>query len=911
MTVQIASGTYREKLAVGTVPAATALHLVGSGASTTTIDAQQSGTVASVVAGTLTADGLTFTGGSSTNFGGGLIAGAGANLTVTDSVVTGNRSVNFGGGIASYGVLRLVRSTLSNNTSTTTGGGGLSSQGGSVTITDSTVSGNSAVFAGGVDSRTPTTVTGSTISGNSVTNSANGAGLRVGGSPLTLTNSTLSGNLGSSALIVAGGLSTISGSTLSGDTPTALLVVQAPGILTFRGSVLSNTGPACSGPAADVGSNVASDATCGGGAGNGSKVSSVAAIGLKPLAANGSSGPWTMAIDAGSSAHRMVPAGSCLPTDERGQSRPGGGTGARFCDAGAFELQDPSLSAIYVSPSGDDASGCGSQADPCRTVQQGVEESRYATADDVVVHVAAGTYTETVDTGVWPTGRSLTLDGAGAASTTIDASGAGTVLSLSSGSVVVSDLTLTGGDRFGGGGGVRTTGDLRLNRVEVVGNTSDAGGGAFVGGGSLTVTSSTFADNIGDLAGGGALFVKGGVVSVATSTFTGNDGVGAAIFNDGGAVTVSASTLAANGPDDGLGAIVRLSGTVTIEGSILSESGCGSSVTDGGHNVASDDSCGLDEANGNVVGAVDEIGLAPLGDFGGPTRTMPPKSFSLAAFPPDNRVPAGSAGCPASAGTDQRGVARPKDGGCDIGAVELAPTSLQAALVDGRLTATATSATSVPADLPELVGAVTFAQGYRTLTGCEQVPVDSAGRMTCTPDSLVGPLYSTFESTNGYAYSRDIVSGIQSIEITPSSGTVDLGDAEAYTVEAFDGDGESLGDLTSSVTFTIAPDGSCVGAVCTPTEAGVHTVTATLDGLTATASLDVRAAPGDPAGPPAGPGEGPADSGPGSDPAPNAGPAAALPRTGADSPVQLALLGLLLLVTGAALVGVLRARPTS
>jgi hypothetical protein len=129
MTVQVAPGAYAERLAVGTVPAGKALHLVGAGASSTALDGGQGGTVASVVAGTLTVDQLTVTGGSSTNFGGGLIAGAGASLTVTDSVVTGNRSVNFGGGIASYGVLRVVRSTISNNRSTTAGGGGVSSQG--------------------------------------------------------------------------------------------------------------------------------------------------------------------------------------------------------------------------------------------------------------------------------------------------------------------------------------------------------------------------------------------------------------------------------------------------------------------------------------------------------------------------------------------------------------------------------------------------------------------------------------------------------------------------------------------------------------------------------------------------------------------------------------------------------------
>ena len=1199
MTVQIAAGTYAEKVAVGTVPTGKALHLVGAGASSTTIDAQQTGTVASVVAGTLTVDQLTFTGGSSTNFGGGLIAGTGANLTITDSVVTGNSAANFGGGVASYGTLRVVRSTISNNTAKTHGGG-LSSESGTLAITDSTVSGNSAPTGGGVNTRAATTVTRSTISGNSASQGGgnNGSGLLSAGAAVDLVDSTVSGNVGTASLVLSGGTSTIMGSTLSADTSGVLLVLNALGTATVSSSVLSNVGATCSGVVTDGGANVTSDTSCGWGTGNGSRVSSVAAIGLQPLAANGSTGPKTMAITAGSSAHLVVPTGDCSATDERGQPRPGGGSGAPACDAGAFELRYTPLSAIYVASSGEDVGGCGAQATPCRTVQQGVDEARFASVDDVTVHIAAGTYaekvnagtwpegksltlsgagaddttidanqtgavlrvaggavrvedltltggsspfgggidsdgdltvtdavitgnasqgdgggifadsgsvtvtrstisnnralsygggiaaeggakllvststlsantgnfgsavfaggiqngiatstlagndgagtvyvlsgrtvtitdttlhaasndelvggadptaqavvahsvlsdadaisclgitavdgghnvvsddscgfddsngsvsssgaiglqplaangssgpqtmaigaassahllvpaadcaavderdqprpgggagaafcdagayelqlnslsavyvatdgsdqpacgastdpcktvqygieqarlstsdditvhiatgtyTETVDIGIWPTGRSLTLDGAGASSTTIDANSAGTVLSLGGGSVVVRDLTLTGGNSASGGGGIRTNGDLRLDRVEVVDNTSDAGGGAFVGGGSLTITSSTLAENTGDLAGGGALFVSGGVVSIATSTLTGNNGPGAAIFNSGGTVTVSASTLAANGPDNGRNAIVRLGGTTTIESSILSDTGCEALPVDGGHNVTSDDSCGFDPAN-NTVGSVDEIGLAPLGDFGGPTRTMPPKSFSLAAFPSDNRVPAGSAGCPASAGTDQRGVARPKDDGCDVGAVELAPTTLQAALVSGKLTATATSATSVPADLPALAGAVTFAQAYRTLTGCEQVPVDTSGHMSCTPDSLVGTLYSTFESTNGFAYSRDVVSGIDSIALSPSSGSIGSGDAQAYMVTGHDAGGASLGDVTSSATLTISPDGSCVGARCTPAKTGVHTVTASLDGLTDQATLVATAPP--------------------------------------------------------------------
>src|SRR5207249_2016299 len=46
-----------------------------------------------------------------------------------------------------------------------------------------------------------------------------------------------------------------------------------------------------------------------------------------------------------------------------------------------------------------------------------------------------------------------------------------------------------------------------------------------------------------------------------------------------------------------------------------------------------------------------------------------------------------------------------------------------------------------------------------------------------------------------------------------------------------------------STTFSVSPDGSCAGNVCTVTTAGAHTVTANDSGNTSTASLTVTAGP--------------------------------------------------------------------
>ena len=81
--------------------------------------------------------------------------------------------------------------------------------------------------------------------------------------------------------------------------------------------------------------------------------------------------------------------------------------------------------------------------------------------------------------------------------------------------------------------------------------------------------------------------------------------------------------------------------------------------------------------------------------------------------------------------------------------------------------------------------------------------------------------------------------------VSPSVASIAPGASQAFTVEAFDANGVSQGDVTASSTFGIAPDGSCTGASCSATVAGSHTVTATHAGVTATATLTVVPGPFD------------------------------------------------------------------
>ena len=83
------------------------------------------------------------------------------------------------------------------------------------------------------------------------------------------------------------------------------------------------------------------------------------------------------------------------------------------------------------------------------------------------------------------------------------------------------------------------------------------------------------------------------------------------------------------------------------------------------------------------------------------------------------------------------------------------------------------------------------------------------------------------------------VGALASIEISPASASIAPGGSQAYTAEGFDAFGHTRGDVTSSTTFGIAPEGSCTGATCTASVFGAHTVTGTNSGFTDTATLTV------------------------------------------------------------------------
>ena len=143
---------------------------------------------------TSTISGLTITGGNA-RYGGGI--GDNGNLTLSDCSITGNSAESNGGGIVTGGAAETVTlsdCTVSGNSAGNDGGG--ISGGRNLVVTDCTVSGNSSSESGGIaaenGSESSLTVYGSLVTENDCT--GDGGGIGLGGDTATLTECSISGN---------------------------------------------------------------------------------------------------------------------------------------------------------------------------------------------------------------------------------------------------------------------------------------------------------------------------------------------------------------------------------------------------------------------------------------------------------------------------------------------------------------------------------------------------------------------------------------------------------------------------------------------------------------------------------------------------------------------------------------------
>ena len=122
---------------------------------------------------------------------------------------------------------------------------------------------------------------------------------------------------------------------------------------------------------------------------------------------------------------------------------------------------------------------------------------------------------------------------------------------------------------------------------------------------------------------------------------------------------------------------------------------------------------------------------------------------------------------------------------------------------------------------------------------------------SCTAAVCTSNTAATYTVTGTYLGKTDTATlivtagGLDHFVISPSPKTIVVDTTQTYTAEAFDANGNSLGDVTASTTFTIDGTGSsCAVDKCGSSVVGDYTVTGTYQGeWTSTAVLHVTAVP--------------------------------------------------------------------
>lgn len=161
--------------------------------------------------------------------------------------------------------------------------------------------------------------------------------------------------------------------------------------------------------------------------------------------------------------------------------------------------------------------------------------------------------------------NTITLNNSTIVGNTANNTGGGVYNSL--GTLVISDSTLA--DNVGAiwGGGIVNLHDLTLTNSTVAGNEADYGGGIYTRFGTAEITSSTITNNAATYGGGiynGSSY-GGGTLVVTNSTVTGNQATssGGGIYNNTGTVTLdSGSSIDNNTATSSGGGIINYSGTL-------------------------------------------------------------------------------------------------------------------------------------------------------------------------------------------------------------------------------------------------------------------------------------------------------------------------------------------------------------
>jgi hypothetical protein len=655
-----------------------------------------------------------------------LAASAASNNHAGDSVSVGDPGN--GGGIYNISTLKMTSSTISGNTAGSSGfggglGGGIYSSGG-VNINSSTVSGNlsgaggpaiGGGHGGGIYNTGTLTLTNATISDNRTGVSVNGGHAGYGGGIYS----------GGSLIII---YSTIAANFTGGTNGSGGGVF---GSLTARNTIIAGNsdsgggGPDVQGFFNSEGNNLIQNVS-------GATINEIQFPGTDITGQDARLGPLSFyggptqthillcgspAIDNGNSTYAP-------PTDQRGVPRPAGAA----ADIGAVEMQKAHINSNDSGAGSlrqlirDAPDGAVIDIEPCAAVAVTLTSGELLIDKSLTLNgPGAGLLTvqrsaaqDTPEFRIFEiaAGKTVNLFGMtisnGKATNFDNGILYGGGIYNAGGTVNVSDSIISGNSIFFGGGIFNIHGTMSITNCAVSGNQSLAGGGGNGGGiynlGTMSIKNSTVSNNFssafaGGIANYGTMTVIGSTVngnsasrgdgggilnsdiattmSVTDSTISGNSGDG--IFdNNDGTMNVTNCTISGNSGYGirNFGGVVKVGNNIIAGNTGLFQPDLLGQSFDLGHNLvgkATIDCCS-NGVNGDIVGTVSapvDAKLLPLGDYGGPTRTQPPRPSSPAIDAGDDTV----MNPPLSLLTDQRGFSRKVGAHVDIGAVEFDPSA--------------------------------------------------------------------------------------------------------------------------------------------------------------------------------------------------------------------------------------------
>ena len=610
----------------------------------------------------------------------------GSNLNIQNSRITGNNSTSFGagGGAINFfnGTLLMTGTNVSGNTA---------SNGGAVAfafvslarIENSSITGNTAVRGGGIYNAASTLrMSNVTVSGNTASELGGGFVNASNNGNVTLRNCTIAGNTATNS---GGGFYNFGGSNI---TTTIANTIVADNSATNGADILNSFSSVLLREGANI---IETEIVGSGGVGGGGSSSQVDPM-LFPLDTNGSItlshnfASNSPARNAGVNGEALNTLSAPLTNDQRGigYSRVAGSS----VDIGAYEF----ISSLVTKTADTNDGACDADCSLREAVSAAIPGTNieFSTLFDTPQTITLGSLISIT--------KSLTLIGSGADKLTISGGNAtslfenftGSTASINFIGMTFADGNGTGGSNNNQGGALEIHGtSVSFDRTVFRNNNASTLGGALMCfATTCRITNSTFTNNSAPLAA--VFYGGGGITQIINTTISGNgvNGSGYGAFYLRGNVFIRNSTFA-----DNLGfsniylsseaANIYMANTIVAGSATNDIYRVGGTVTSSGGNLIGRNSNagttfssnGTPNVNGDFVGTsgspINPL-LTPLGNYGGttPTRVLLPNSIALNNG--TNCVVNNS--CSPVLGfsliADQRGAARQIGTAVDIGAVE-------------------------------------------------------------------------------------------------------------------------------------------------------------------------------------------------------------------------------------------------